>query len=405
MPRAAAPRRRLDAPAAAGAWVLAAGVAAWSLWHYLHPLTAGRLADLDVYRTAILAARHGASLYAFHSARGAGFTYPPFAAIVLTPLALLPDRAAEVGWSLLTVAAVVWLARAVAAALPDRLRVAWAWPLLTAVALATKPVQSDLRFGQVSILLAAALLADALTLDGHRGQGVLTGLAAAVKLTPLIFVPYLWLTGRRRAAWVSLAVFAGAGALAVALWPADSVRFWAHHLLHDTSGLPLSEGGNQSVYAVALRAGAHGGWLAAVWLWLAVVVGVACLWRARAAWRGGQRLLSVAIAGCGSILVSPISWLHTQIWILVAAAGVESVPWAIALAVPMLIGLPGVAALGPPGRWLATNHRAVLALLVVCAVPAGRSAVRLRRQVAAAGGDGQLAGGAEGALRGVPGGG
>jgi alpha-1,2-mannosyltransferase len=32
-------------------------------------------------------------------------------------------------------------------------------------------------------------------------QGVATGLAAAIKLTPLIFVPYLLLTRRGKASW------------------------------------------------------------------------------------------------------------------------------------------------------------------------------------------------------------
>lgn len=357
------------------AWLLAGAVATWSMLHYLH--TGSQLADLHIYRSALLDATHGRSVYAYHSDRGAGFTYPPFAALLLAPLAHMAEPAAQVLWTGLTVAAVAGLAFVVARMAPPPAR-ALLWPLLTALALASKPVQSNLRFGQVSILLALVVTADALALDGRRGQGVLTGLAAAVKLTPLIFIPYLWLTGRRRAA-----VLAGAtaGVATLAAWvvlPADSRAFWAHRLLHDTSGLPLAEQGNQSISAVALRAGGHGGVLAALWLVLGAAVGVACLWRGRLAWQQGKPLVSLAIVGCGGILVSPISWLHTQVWILLAAVGVAlaATPSALALAVilgvPMLVGLPGVAALGPPGRWLAANHRAVLALLVACLLPLRR---------------------------------
>jgi len=63
------------------------------------------------------------------------------------------------------------------------------------------------------------------------------------------------------------------------------------------------------------------------------------------------------------------------VWILLAATGVftasASVDLAIAgvLVVPMLIGIPGVHALGSPGRWVAANHRAVLAALAACVLP------------------------------------
>lgn len=354
------------------AWLLAGAVAAWSAFHYLH--AGAQLADLHIYRSAIRGAGHGRTLYAYRSDRGAGFTYPPFAALVLTPLAHLAEPVAQALWTALTVVVVAGLAYLVARAAPRPAR-ALLWPLVTALALASKPAQSNLRFGQVSVLLVLAVAADALALDGRRCQGALTGLTAAVKLTPLIFIPYLWLTGRRRAA-----VLAGvtAGVATAAAWlvaPVDSRAFWAHHLLHDTSGLPLAEQGNQSIYAVALRAGAHGGLLAALWLVLGAAVGVACLWRGRRAWQQGNALVGLAIVGCGGILVSPISWLHTQVWILVAAVGVTlaGTPSAVAvglvLGVPMLVGLPGIAALGPPGRWLAANHRAVLALLGACLLP------------------------------------
>jgi alpha-1,2-mannosyltransferase len=76
-----------------------------------------------------------------------------------------------------------------------------------------------------------------------------------------------------------------------------------------------------------------------------------------------------------SILVSPISWTHHQLWILLAAAGVftanASVDLVIAalLVLLMLIGLPGIADAGAAGRWLAVNHRAALAAVVACALP------------------------------------
>ena len=230
-----------------------------------------------------------------------------------------------------------------------------------------------------------------MALDGHRAQGVLTGIAAGIKLTPLVFVPYLWLIGRRRAAGVAAACFVLATAAGAGVFPHDSAAFWSDHVWHQSQGLPLAENGNQSIYAVLLRAGAHGGALSALWIGLCAGATILGLWGARRARLAGQPLLGLAIAGCVGVLVSPISWTHHQVWILLAAAGLlpAGSPLAVALAgtlvLPMLLGLPGVSAGGAAGRWLAANHRALLALAAVVVLPftaaeAGRQTLAIRGQ-------------------------
>lgn len=368
----------------AAAWAVAAGVAAFDLVHSLHLLASGPpgrpvlLGDLHVYLVAVHALLHGHSLYGVHPGERAGFTYPPFAAVVLIPFTLISEATAQVVWTLLTLAAAGALCLVVARALPRRLGpVPVVWPALTALLLAAKPVQSNLAFGQISMFLALGVVADLLARP-RRGQGAVTGLCAAVKLTPLVFVPYLWLTGRRRAAGVAAGAFAAATVLAGLLAPRDSRTFWGGGVLHVTRGLPLAEGGNQSMYGVLLRAGVHGATLGAVWAALAAAVAVVGLRRARGAWQAGQPLLGLAIIGCVGILASPISWTHHEIWILLAAPAVFTASaaadavLAAVLVVPMVIGLPGVHALGPPGRWLAANDRSVLALLVAAALPLRR---------------------------------
>ncbi|MEA2504395.1 MAG: alpha,2-mannosyltransferase [Actinomycetota bacterium] len=362
-------------------WILPTGVALWvialavAIQGFVRPL-GQPLADLHVYATAVSSFVHGTGLYRLHGSLRSGFTYPPFAGLVLLPLAAVPETTSGVAWTALTVVAAAGIALMVARALPRRVGpVAVSWPALTVIALASKPLQSNLRFGQVSIFLTLAVLADVVALDGHRWQGVLTGLAAAVKLTPLLFVPYLWLIGRRRAAALAALVFGGACLIGFAVAPHDSAAFWGNYLWHESHGLPLAEGGNQSIYAVLLRAGAQGATLGVLWVSLGAAVVALGLWRARAAWVGGQRLFSLAVVGCVSILVSPISWTHHQLWILLAAAGVftanASVDFALgALIIAlMLLGLPGIQDVGAVGRWLAVNHRAALAAVVACALP------------------------------------
>jgi alpha-1,2-mannosyltransferase len=375
---------RWERPATVALWGTALAVAVQGFVHSVSRPLADRLPDLHVYATAVSSFVRGTGLYGLHGSLRSGFTYPPFAGLVLLPLAALPEAATRVAWTALTLLAAAGIALMVARALPRRVGpVAVVWPVFMVLAIASKPLQSNLRFGQVSIFLTLAVVADVVALDGRRWQGVLTGLAAAIKLTPLLFIPYLWLIGRRRAAALAAGAFAGATAIGLAVFPHDSTAFWGNYLWHESHGLPLAEGGNQSIYAVLLRAGAHGATLGVLWVGLGAVVVVLGLWRARAAWLGGQGLFSLAVVGCVSILVSPISWTHAQLWILLAAAGVftanASVDMVIAalLVLPMLIGLPGAAQAGAAGRWLAVNHRAALAAAVACALPF--VAVRRRR--------------------------
>jgi len=357
-------------------WVVALGVAVQGAVHNLTRPLADRLPDLHVYVLAVTALVHGGGLYRLHAGEAARFTYPPFAGVAFFPIAYLPEPVTRVLWTVLTIVAVAGLWWILTPHLPRRLGPrAIVWPLLTAVVLASKPVQSNLWFGQISVFLALAVTADVLALQGRRGQGVLTGLAAAIKLTPLVFVPYLWLTGRRRAALVAAGSFALATAAGAALTPSNSRAYWFHYVVHESASLPLANNGNQSIYALLLREGLHGAGLGVAWVALGVALGSLGLWRSRRAWLAGQPLLSLAMAGCVAILVSPISWTHHKLWILLAAGGVfTATGWVDAvivalLVVPMLIGLPGVDALAAPGRWAVANYRVVLAALVACALP------------------------------------
>ncbi len=368
--------RRWQLPAALVLWVAALAVGVQAFVVSLRRSLPDRLVDLHVYTTAVSSFVHRGSLYGLHGSLRAGFTYPPFAGLVFLPLAYVPEQAGRIAWTAFTMLAVAAIALVVVRALPRRLGpVAVVWPALTALLVASKPLQSNLRFGQVSVFLTLGIVIDVIVLDGRRWQGVLTGLCAAIKLTPLVFVPYLWLTGRRRAAALAAGCFGLATAAGFAILPHDSAAFWTRYLWRESQGLPLAEGGNQSIYAVLLRAGMHGARLEILWLGLAAAVGVVGVWRAQRARAAGQPLLGLATVGCVSILVSPISWTHHQTWILLAAAGVFTanpsldVAIASALVLPMLIGLPGVSFFGPVGRWLAANSRAVLAAAIASALP------------------------------------
>ena len=92
------------------------------------------------------------------------------------------------------------------------------------------------RWARVAAVLAglAALTAYLLRRhDGHWWQGIATGLAAGIKLTPLIFVAYLLITRRVRAATTAAATFAATVAIGVVLLPSQSRVFWLDGVFHD----------------------------------------------------------------------------------------------------------------------------------------------------------------------------
>jgi len=145
--------------------------------------------DLGVYRGAV---RHwllaGGDLYAYrYQGTGYGFTYPPFAALVLSPLALA-------SWPVAIAASLVVNAGAVARLLRwFRPRAGWTEAALLFVAVIVfEPARDTFSFGQVNLVLLVLVCADLAALTrGSRWAGVGIGIAAAVKLTPAVFVGYL----------------------------------------------------------------------------------------------------------------------------------------------------------------------------------------------------------------------
>jgi alpha-1,2-mannosyltransferase len=197
--------------------------------------------------------------------------------------------------------------------------------------LVLEPVEQTFSFGQINLVLMAAVVVDCLVSGGRWPRGVLVGLAAAVKLTPAVFLLYFLLRRDHRAAAVTVlsgAVATGLGALVA---PAASMRYWAGGLAGagGVSGSPFFT--NQTFQAVLVRAGVDGLLMKAVWLALS---GCLVLLAAPAIRRATAPAALVVTAGVG-LLVSPTSWSHHWVWIApgllvlaVSAARARSGLWA-----------------------------------------------------------------------------
>ncbi|MGW0876497.1 glycosyltransferase 87 family protein [Streptomyces sp. NPDC002740] len=243
-----------------------------------------------------------------------GFTYPPFAAVVMLPMALVGLRAAIVAALLLNLAALAFAVRMCVG--PRWRRYGWYGAGLAACVLALfEPLRDTFSFGQVNLLLLALVLVDAGLLASGRTRwaGVGIGLAAAVKLTPALFIGLLLVARRWRAAAVATAVAAAATALAALVAPDASRFYWTRALWDTTRVGRLDYVSNQSLQGVLARLGVES---RAVWAVLVLAALGWWAWRARRAVAAGDWQAAFALTGLTACLVSPVTWVHHLVWLL-----------------------------------------------------------------------------------------
>jgi alpha-1,2-mannosyltransferase len=149
---------------------------------------------------------------------------------------------------------------------------------------------------------------------GSRWGGLLTGVAAAVKLVPLIFIGYLFLTGKRAAATRALAVFAGLQGLALLIAPQDSA-YWTSYLFQTGRIGPAQQPYNQSLDGLMARLTDAAPWSAhAAWA-IGAVLAVPVLMLVLRYHRRGHHVAALCVTACFGLLLAPVSWLPTWVWI------------------------------------------------------------------------------------------
>ncbi|MFJ8580037.1 glycosyltransferase 87 family protein [Micromonospora sp. NPDC093277] len=287
--------------------------------------------DVGVYHGAVNHWVGGGDLYEWTTTNGYGFTYPPFAAVCMLPMTLLawyPTIAVSLAMTVVASGFVLHL-------LVDPLarRAGWsrwfAFALAACLFAALNPVRDTVSFGQVNLLLLALVYVDLWLLErGHPLAGIGTGLAAAIKLTPAVFIGYLLITRRWRAAGVAAGTAAAATAGTALLAPDASRRYFFEALLDTDRVGKLAYVSNQSLMGLVARLHpAHPDRL----LWLVLVAGVLVVWlvRVRQAGRVGDDRAGFALTGIVGCLVSPVTWVHHLVWLapaLVVLAD-STLPW------------------------------------------------------------------------------
>ncbi|MEV4319304.1 glycosyltransferase 87 family protein [Actinocrispum sp. NPDC049592] len=315
--------------------------------------------DTAVYQAGAATLLHGLPLYdsdtlPFEPAYAQlPFTYTPFAALLFTPLVVVPS---QVAWGILNALSALALIAVVYIVLTKVRRPSWLTPEWGAVVLGgamllLEPVRVNMDYGQVNLLLMLLVVLDVLVVK--RFGGVLVGVAAAVKLVPLIFVAYFLLVGRTRDALRAVGAFAGLQALMFLLTPHSAYRFWTHTVFDSSRIGPTNWSWNQSLGGMVRRFSEQAPWSQPVAYLIGVVLaaGAAVLVR-----RYRDRpVYGLLIIGFLSLLVSPVSWVHHWVW-----------------AVPLITVLVTEALCGNKiARWLLPVTVAVFAVPVLRWVPHG----------------------------------
>ncbi len=290
--------------------------------------------DFLVYRYGAGAARGGANIYDGNlagpmlPAGGLPFTYTPFAALALLPTTLLPWKLAFALWGIASLLVLAWTIERFTP-LDVQRRTTVIGGLLALAALTTMLV-AGLGFGQINVLLMGLCLADLYRSDTsllgrYLPRGVLVGVAAAIKLTPILFIVYFVVTRQRRLAAWSAAGLAATFAIGGVVYPAMTHDFfttvvWSLSGRVDLGGAFATYGNSsvQGALAALAQWNGWGSWSQHAATVASVVVATCCLLGARTTYRRGRIVESWLMVGLTAPLVSPVSWVHHWVYLVPA---------------------------------------------------------------------------------------
>jgi alpha-1,2-mannosyltransferase len=277
--------------------------------------------DIDVYR---MGGRHvfHTDLYSVHFG-GLFFTYTPFAALVFALPALnLAISSLQQLWAVTNIVALAGLIymsiRVILPRLERRRAVRWSLVLLLP-AFVLNPVFVTVGLGQINLVLCLLLTWD-LASNRKIGSrtiplGIATGICAAIKLTPLIFVPYLLITRRVRGAFNAGATFLACQAIAFLVSPQASRTYWTKDVLDSKRAGALLYTSDQNLMS-ALQRFHHGAVPATILVSALAIIGIAGLALAAWAHRRSSVMLGLLVCATSGLVISPITWVHHLVWVV-----------------------------------------------------------------------------------------
>lgn len=299
-----------------------AGFAVFTLWRILATF---HLFDFAIYYQSVLDLKHGINMYADPTI---AMKYPLSGMLVLYPIGWLPYVLAEKIWTLFSVACLGISGWYLAAMVPQLGRREWMY-ILGAVVLSF-PYKFTLGMGQINLLILA-LLSGALYY-GWRDKawlaGSLLGVAAWIKITPLLILLYFW---RKRAYTVvaaTLLVYILGWMLAGLFWGFDLVVYFWHSVVPTISMVGNYVYYNQALTGLLARSGVvdH---VAQFLNYLLLLILLTCSYRATPIKRmdGASEMCSYGLFVVSMILGSGLAWQHYFVWTLILFVGLYTKLW------------------------------------------------------------------------------
>ena len=215
------------------------------------------------------------------------------------------------------------------------------WLALIGV-IALEPFPKTMEYAQVNAILMALVAVDLfLVPERSRWRGALSGLAAAIKLTPAVAI--LVLLARRE--WRAAATMAGSAVgltlLAALAAPAESWEFFTSAMWDPGRAGFADYSGNQNLKGAIARGLPEAAWnltWAACSLLAVVAAWFLCRRLDRLRGAGGAAggtgqdddlilSLQISVVMVLGLLISPISWSHHWVWCLPVLMSVAAAAW------------------------------------------------------------------------------
>lgn len=301
-----------------------------AIW-FVHWIDTRGYMDTEIYRLGARAWLNGYQLYGDLTPESPDsvtlpFIYPPFAAILFTPLAWMSVEAAVVTVAVCSHLAILTTSYAFAKSSP------YLAPNAGLVAVATtglmpwltvlEPARDTINYGQINLVLMALVAADCLLPRTRWPRGLLVGLAAAIKLTPLGFLLLFLLRRDYRAMAISAGTFVATVLIGWLAMPRDAGDWWLDEMWSTTADFGTIYAGNLTLRSLLAKQGLTAVTLDSLWIAGSVLLLALAVLGIRYALRADDLPLAVVINATWVLLASPISWSHHWVWAAPALAAV-----------------------------------------------------------------------------------
>lgn len=294
-----------------------------AIW-FVHWIDTRGYMDTEIYRLGARAWLNGYEIYSGDltpESPDSGtlpFIYPPFAAIVFSPLMALSEDGAVVAVAILSHLSILVtaysLARSSSYLAPRAGLVAVGTAVLLPFITLIEPTRDTINYGQINLALMALVAADCLLPRTRWPRGLLVGIAAAVKLTPLGFLLLFLLRKDFRALAISACTFAATVLVGLLAAPNDSADWWLSEMWSTGEDMGAVYAGNLTLRSLLAKQDITGGALDGLWIGGSVLLLVLAVLGMRYALNTRNTPLALMVNAILVLLISPISWSHHWVW-------------------------------------------------------------------------------------------